>query len=221
MSVRSAPTRKGVFKRNIIKLLFPRVKFYGNGESGGGSVKNLTAAATNPEVINKEAEGDKGLQNLFVYQKNLFKGKDIIKHNSSSDFSRQKRKSTRFKINGIVALTSFAKPIVTNIYDIAPDGVSFLHDNAWDICNNQFKMDILIFDNHSDSEYFISQVTGRVKSRKLVTDLKSNKPVWLFGVDFIDFDSSHQKMLQTFCSRAQKPTVRLLGEYIPSISYDS
>lgn len=174
-----------------------------------------------PEVINKEAETDKGLQSLFVYQKNLFKGEDIIIHDSSSDFPRQKRKSTRFKINGIVALTSFAKPIVTNIYDIAPDGVSFLHANTWDICNNQFKMDILIFDNHSDSEYFISHVTGRVTSRKLVTDLKSNAPVWLFGVDFVDFDSSNQQMLQTFCSRAQKPTVRLLGEHVPSISYDS
>ena len=184
-------------------------------------MKNLTAAAMNPGVINQKAESANNLQSLFAYQQNLFKGEDIIKHNPSSDFPGQKRKSTRFKINGIVALTSFAKPVVTNIYDIAPDGVSFLHANAWDICNNQFKMDILIFDNHSDSEYLISQVTGRVKSRKLVTDLKSNKPVWLFGVEFVDFDSLKKKMLQTFCSRAQKPSVRLLGEYVPSISYDS
>jgi hypothetical protein len=82
-------------------------------------------------------------------------------------------------------------------------------------------MDILIFDNHSDSEYFISHVTGRVKSRKLVTDLKSNEPVWRFSVEFIDFDSCKKNMLQAFCSRAQKPTVRLLGEYVPPISYDS
>ncbi|GAB6193378.1 hypothetical protein [Desulfocastanea catecholica] len=184
-------------------------------------MKNLTAAAMHRDAINQAAESDNGPQSLFVYQKNLFKGEDIIQHNSSSHSSGQKRKSTRLQVKGIVALTSFAKPVVTNIYDIAPDGVSFLHANAWDICSNQFKMDILIFDNHSDSEYFISHVTGRVTSRKLVTDLKSNKPVWLFGVEFIDFDSAKQEMLQTFCSRAQKPTDRLLGEYIPSRSYDS
>lgn len=157
-------------------------------------------------------EGDKGLQILVAYQKNLFKGEDIMQHNSSSDVPRQKRKSTRFNSNGIVALTSFAKPVVTNIYDIATGGVSFLHTNEWDICSNHVDMDILIFDNHSDSEYFISHVTGRVKSRKLVIDLKSNAPVWRFSVEFIDFDSLKQNMLQIFCSRTQNPTVRLLGE---------
>ncbi len=175
----------------------------------------------NAKVTSKAAKSDKGRQSLFAYQKNQFNGEDIIKHDSPGDFCRQKRKSTRFKTNGIVALTSFAKPVVTNIYDIAPGGVSFLHANAWDICHNQFKMDILIFDTHSDSEYFISQVNGRVKSRKLVTDLKSNAPVWRFSVEFIDFDSLRQTMLLTFCSRAQKPTARLLGQYVPLISYDS
>lgn len=184
-------------------------------------MKNHTAAARHLKVINKPAERDSGRQGRFAYQKNLFNGEDIIKQNSSSDTPKQKRKSPRFKTNGIVALTSFAKPVVTNIYDIAPAGVSFLHANAWDICSNQFKMDILLFDNHCDSEYFISQVTGRITSRKLVTDLKSNTPVWLFSVAFMDFDSSNQKMLQAFCTRAQKTTVRLLGEYVPSISYDS
>lgn len=183
-------------------------------------MKKLAAAAMNPEAINKEAGSDKGLQSLFAYHKSLVDGDDI-KQDSSSDCPGQKLKSTSCKTNGIVALTSFAKPVVANIYDIAPDGVSFLHANAWDICNNQFKMDILIFDSHSDSEYFISHVTGRVKSRELVTVLKSNTPIWRFSVEFIDFDSLNQKMLQTFCSRAQKPTVRHLGEYAPSLSYDS
>lgn len=184
-------------------------------------MKNHMAAAMHLRVINKPAERDNGRQGLFAYQKNLFNGEDIIKNNSSCDSPKQKRKSPRVKTNGIVALTSFAKPVVTNIYDIAPDGVSFLHANAWDICNNRFKMDILIFDNHTDSEYFISHVTGRVKSRKLVTDLKSNTVVWRFSVEFIHFDSLKRRMLQTFCRLAHKPTVRLLSEYEPSTSGDS
>ncbi len=172
-------------------------------------------------LVKKEKTCENGRHSLFAYQQNPSNGDNIFTHDDSSDCPLRNRKSIRFKTNGIVALTNFTKPVVTNIYDIAPDGVSFLHANACDICNNHLKMDILIFDKHSDSEYFISQVTGRVKSRKLVTDLKSNTPVWLFSVEFMDFDSSNQKILQTFCRQAQQPTARYLGEHVPSTSYDS
>jgi len=183
-------------------------------------VKNLIAATITSAVIKKETTCENKRHSLFAYQQNPSNGDNIFTHASSNNCSK-KRQSIRFKINGIVALTSFAKPVVTNIYDIAPGGVSFLHTNPWDICNNQFKMDILIFDKHSDSEYFISQVTGRVKSRKLVTDLKSNTAVWRFSVEFVHFDSLKQRMLQTFCRQAQQPTARYLGEHVPSTSYDS
>jgi hypothetical protein len=184
-------------------------------------VKNLLAAVMTSTVIKKETTSENNSHSLFAYQQNPSNGDNIFTHDSSSKRPSKKRQAIRFKTNGIVALTSFAKPVVTNIYDIAPGGVSFLHANEWDICNNQFKMDILIFDKHSDSEYFISQVTGRVKSRKLVTDLKSNTAVWRFSVEFIHFDSLKQRMLQTFCRQAQQPTARYLGEHVPSISYDS
>ena len=105
---------------------------------------------------------------------------------SADNHQKKKRKSVRFRVTGIVALTNFEQPVVTTICDIAPGGVSFFHAGEKDITNNEFKMDILIFDSQTDRECFISQIKGRIKSKNLVVDPKSKEPRWRFSIEFLD-----------------------------------
>ena len=108
-----------------------------------------------------------------------------------------RRISTRFRANGIVALPGGIKPIVARVYDIATDGMSFLHVNDQGITSSAIKMDILIFDVQSDDEFFISLIKGRVKSKELVTDPENKAPIWLFNVEFLDLDAGHRQALKT------------------------
>ncbi len=111
------------------------------------------------------------------------------------------RKSSRTRANGIVALTNFTKPVVTKIYDLAPGGVSFLYANETEITESALKMDILIFDILTNFEYLISQVSGNVKSKRLVTHPKSKAPTWRYSVAFVDLDSAKQNRLKVIFSR--------------------
>ncbi len=95
---------------------------------------------------------------------------------SEKDHNSMKRKSNRFRTNGIVALTGLEEPVLSNIYDIGSGGVSFLHADEIAIDNVEFKMDILIYDSLTGFEYFISQVKGRVVWRELVSDPENNIP---------------------------------------------
>lgn len=108
-----------------------------------------------------------------------------------------RRISTRFRANGIVALPGFEKPIVARVYDIATNGVSFLHVNEQGITSSEIEMDILIFDIQSDDEFFINQIKGRVKSKELVADPQNKAPIWLFSVEFVDLDAKHSRDLIT------------------------
>jgi hypothetical protein len=158
-------------------------------------MQNLPAATTNLQMTTKDAKSENGLQRLFE------KG-EIIYNYRPNDDQNARRKLTRFRANGIVMMTSFGKLVVTNIYDIAPGGVSFLSASDRDVEKSQFNMDILIFDGLSDFEYFIDQVKGRVTSKQLFSLPRINEPIWRFGVEFYDLDCSHRKMLKKFCSQA-------------------
>lgn len=182
---------------------------------------NSTATTSTSKITDKDVKSENSSQSLVADNQNLFDGEDISGHYNPNDCQNTKRNSIRFRPNGIVVLTSFEKPVVTNIYDIAPGGVSFLHANERDITSSEFKMDILIFDAQTDFEYFIGQVKGRVKSRELVTDPRSNEPIWLFVVEFVDLDSLKQSFLQTFCCLERTTNVLFQSERVPKISYDS
>jgi hypothetical protein len=150
------------------------------------AMQNLPAAIANanhPQNSNGLKIGNEW-QSLVAYYQDFFDGGYICSPDNCSDSLNRRRKSNRLRINGIVALTSFEKPVVTRIYDIAPGGVSFLHTNEIYISDNEFKMDILIFDNLTDFEYLINQAHGRVKSRNLVSDPKNKAPIWRFSVEF-------------------------------------
>ncbi len=116
------------------------------------------------------------------------------------------RKWTRIKTNGVVALTSLDKPVVSIIYDIAEGGLSFLHGGETDVIDDEFRMDILIFDSMIDFEYHISKVRGRVKERQRITDPKNNVPVWRYHVEFLYLNEKKSQLLQIFCDPAGTAT---------------
>lgn len=119
---------------------------------------NSTATITSPNITDKDMKSENNSQSLVAYYQDLFDGEDIPCHHNPNDCQNTKRKSIGFRPNGIVALTSFEKPVITNNYDIAPSGVSFLHANERDVTNSEFKMAILILDSQTDFEYFIDRV---------------------------------------------------------------
>lgn len=143
---------------------------------------------------------DNNWQRLVAYYKTLYEREDSISLASHSDYHNTKRKANRLNTNGIVVLTNFDQPVVTKICDISPGGVSFLHANEIDVINSKIEMDILIFDILADFEYLIDQVSGHVKSKKLIADPKSHTPTWRFSVEFIDMDSSKKNMLKILFS---------------------
>lgn len=182
---------------------------------------DLTTTTTSPKISDKDVKSENILQSLVTSYQNLPDFEEISCHYNPNNFQKTTRKSIRSRLNGIVALTSLEQPVVATIYDIAPGGVSFLHANERDITNNKFKMDILIFDCQTDFEYFIGQVKGRVKSKELVSEPKSNTPIWRFGVEFLDLDSLSESMLQPFYSLIPTANVRFQSDRLPKISNDT
>lgn len=122
-----------------------------------------------------------------------------MRNRMKSNDSPSQRRWSRIKTNGIVALTSYEKPVVTLIHDIAEGGLSFLHAAEIDVIDDDIRMDILIFHSILDFEYYISHVHGRVKMRQQVADPKDNVPVWRYHVEFIDLDRKNCQLLQIFC----------------------
>lgn len=130
----------------------------------------------------------------------MFEKEQLLNNYSTKKHQYSRRKSTRHKAKGIVVLTKFEAPIVTCICDIGQGGLSFFSTNEKDVTENEFKMDILLFEGKSDFEYFIAQVKGRVKSKHLVAHTESKAPIWRFGVEFLDLDSAEPSMLKACCS---------------------
>lgn len=137
------------------------------------------------------------------------------------DVHHTKRTSNRTRTNGIVALTNFAKPVVTKIYDIAPGGVSFLHSSEIDSTESALQMDILIFDNLTNFEYLINEIKGCVKSKNLVEEPKSKKPIWRYSVAFIDLDSEKQQRLKILFNRVPPANDQISYARYLKASYDS
>jgi len=116
-------------------------------------------------------------------------------------------------VHGIVALTNGAKPAVTKINDLAPGGVSFFWANEMDIMESTLEMDILIFDIQTNFEFLINQVTGRVKSKKMVCDPINKAPTWRYSIEFVDLDSVKQNSLEKFFTRTQQANTQVSNEY--------
>lgn len=100
------------------------------------------------------------------------------------------------KAKGIVALMVADKPIVCSIKEIAMGGVSFLHSEFMHLPTNEIRMDILIFDIQTDTEYFLDQVKGRIKSCE--ADPKSTLPILHFGVEFLELEPLQRNVLQAY-----------------------
>jgi hypothetical protein len=150
-------------------------------------MSNLPATPTYPHMTDK---GD--------FQ-SMLDGEESSNDYSYNEYPNRRRKSTRFRAKGIAVVSCFEESVVTNLFDIAAGGVSFLPTREKDITQTEFNMDILIFDGEMDFEHFISRVKGRLKSKQLILHPESNVLVWRFGAEFCDFDSVRQRMLEKFC----------------------
>lgn len=105
----------------------------------------------------------------------------------------------RFRAKGIVVLNGFEESIVTNLYDIARGGLSFMLTCDEKLSENPLDMDILIFDCQSGFEHFIEQVKAQIKSRKLYFHSESNDLLWRFGAEFCDSNISLPNMNKNSC----------------------
>lgn len=140
---------------------------------------------------------------------------------TSLEIGHCRRKAHRILLNGIVALTNFAKPAVTRIYDIGPGGVSFLSVDELDCSSSALKMDILIFDIQTNFEFLINQVTGWVKGKILSTDPISRAPAWRYSVEFVLSDSIEQNKLKSFFKRIQQVNSQFSIANSQTAAYDS
>jgi hypothetical protein len=107
-----------------------------------------------------------------------------------------RRNGMRFWVSGIVALTDSGKPVVMRIYDIARNGVSFLHAGEWHATDGEIEMDILIYDVESNHEYMINQINGLVQSTDLILDPERKGPIWRTRVKFQGLDLLQQNTLK-------------------------
>jgi hypothetical protein len=123
-----------------------------------------------------------------------------IIHSPSEQF-KKRRQASRFKAHGIVVLTDFKTPLITNIYDLSTRGVSFWPINEVKLTKKEFTIDILIFDTQTGFEYFIGQLQGRVRyTKKLIRHPVTNALLRRIGLKFINFNCAHRTMLETCCS---------------------
>ena len=113
-----------------------------------------------------------------------------------ADQQETRRQSIRCAANGIVALTNFEKPVVTNIFDISMGGVSFWSTNGETLAGKEINMDILVYDTQANFDYLISKVKGQVRSRALVPHPVSRRLIRRFGIEFFGLDSLSSTALE-------------------------
>ncbi|WP_163337513.1 hypothetical protein [Desulfopila sp. IMCC35008] len=106
-----------------------------------------------------------------------------------------KRKSIRTRANGIVALSNLKKPLITLLYDVTPEGISFLCAEPAEMTDSTFIMDILIFDSNTDFEYCITQVKGRLRFRRRVSIPNGTILLWRCGVELIELNDFQKRLL--------------------------
>ncbi len=135
-------------------------------KSRRSALHHLPTTPINPQKPGKVSKTENNRQTLATFYQSELGRVCIYTPGTLLDLHHSKRKAYRIRTNGIVALTNFAKPVVTKNYDIGPGRVSFLYANETDITESALKMDILIFDILTKFEYLINQVKGRVKSKK-------------------------------------------------------
>lgn len=165
-------------------------------KSPKNNIQNVLATSTISQMSGKGVKSEHSQQCPLMYCQSQFEKEDNSNHYGSNGH-QNKRQSIRLVIKGIVVLTGFEEPVVANIYDIAPGGVSFVHADEKNITNVDFKMEILIYDSQTDFDYFIGQISGRGKSMELVSDSINSSRLWRYGVEFSDINSSQHNRLQT------------------------
>ena len=115
-----------------------------------------------------------------------------------------RRTSSRFKARGILTLTDLEDPIIARIFDIAPGGLSFLYPNDFNFPGREIKMDIIIFDDLTDSEYFINEAKGKITSKQCISDPENGTPFLRYGVEFLELGSLHQDVLKACCDQGSE-----------------
>lgn len=170
--------------------------FHQGTSTSNSTLHHLQTTPKEPAKTGEVSKTENNRQSLASFYQNEFDRECIYAPGTLLDVHHTKRKSNRTRANGIAALTNFAKPVVTRIYDIALGGISLLCAEEMDVTDGALKMDILVFDSLTNFEYLINQVTGHVKSKKIVTDPKSKSPTWRYSVEFVGLDSVEQNRLK-------------------------
>lgn len=124
-----------------------------------------------------------------------------------------RRTARRYRVSGIVALTTSGEPAVMRIYDISRDGLSFLHARDWRAADGKVEMDIVVFDVKGNSEYLMNQVNGWVRSTDLIADPERKGKIWRTRVTFQRLDLFQQDTLYACLGQVAQSEMNLRGNY--------
>ena len=122
-----------------------------------------------------------------------------------------RRTARRYRVSGIVAMVNSGEPAVMRIYDIARNGVSFLHSSDWRAADGEVEMDIVVYDVNSSSEYLIKKVNGRGRSTDLIADPERNGPIWRTRVTFQTLDVLQDDMLHACLGQVSQLGMNMRG----------
>jgi hypothetical protein len=144
----------------------------------------------------------------------IVKGKMIMVPRSAADKQDlvSRRTAKRYRVSGIVALANSGQPVVMRLYDIARNGVSFLHASDWLSAGDEVVMDILIFDVKSNDEHFLNWVTGKVLSTDWIADPERKRPILRTRVTFQKLDVLQQEILHTFLTHISQSGTEMKGD---------
>jgi hypothetical protein len=125
-----------------------------------------------------------------------------------------RRTARRYRVSGIVAMVNSGEPAVMRIYDIARNGVSFLHTGDWRAADGKIELDIVVYDINSNSEYLINKVNGWVRSTDLIVDPERNGPIWRTRVTFQRLDVLQQDILHACLGQVSQSEMNMRGSYL-------
>lgn len=137
----------------------------------------------------------------------------VAGNESDKQDSVSRRTARRYRVSGIVAIANSGEPAVMRIYDIAKNGVSFLHADDWRAADGEVEMDIVVYDINNNSEYLINKVNGWVRSTDLVADPERNGPIWRTRVTFQRLDASHIDTLHACLGNVSQSGMKMRGGF--------
>lgn len=154
-----------------------------------------TMTAKTPGLPEVNAHTEYRTPDSAMEYKRVTDRKRTKKPNESRVPYNMKRKLIRTRANGIVALSSLKKPLITVLYDVTPGGISFLCADPVEMTDSVFMMDILIFDSKTDFEYCITQVGGQLRFRRRVAVPNGTLSLWRYGVELIELNDFQKRLL--------------------------